>query len=232
MGGSVAEMKKNLTLVNSRWTADKARACYGDMEIKVLYPPVAGTFPDVPWEHKENGFVCIGRIAPEKEIDKIIGILGEVRAKGRDVHLHIIGSKENPDYYANIVRMAEANGLWITMDVDLPRDELAGLVALHRFGIHGTKEEHFGMAVAEMLQAGCIVFVPNGGGQQEIVAPCDYLTYRSHEDAVTKILQVLDSDEEQFRLRECLRPQRDLYSATHFVKKVREIVSDFLDESG
>ena len=35
--------------------------------------------------------------------------------------------------------------------------------------LHGMREEHFGMAPAEMARAGVIVWVPNGGGQMEIV---------------------------------------------------------------
>jgi glycosyltransferase involved in cell wall biosynthesis len=38
-----------------------------------------------------------------------------------------------------------------------------------RYGIHGMLDEHFGMAPAELAAAGCIVFVPNDGGQVEIV---------------------------------------------------------------
>ena len=42
-------------------------------------------------------------------------------------------------------------------------------MATHRYGIHGMREEHFGMAPAEMARAGAIVWVPRGGGQTEIV---------------------------------------------------------------
>ena len=42
-------------------------------------------------------------------------------------------------------------------------------MASHRYGIHGMREEHFGMAPAELARAGAIVWVPRGGGQMEIV---------------------------------------------------------------
>ena len=52
---------------------------------------------------------------------------------------------------------------------DASRDEVRALMATHRYGIHGMREEHFGMAPAELARAGCIVWVPRGGGQMEIV---------------------------------------------------------------
>ena len=62
-------------------------------------------------------------------------------------------------------------------------------MATHRYGIHGMREEHFGMAPAEMARAGCIVWVPRGGGQMEIVGREPVLMYDSEDDAVEKIVE-------------------------------------------
>jgi glycosyltransferase involved in cell wall biosynthesis len=93
-GFSFERMKQNLTLVNSNWTGTQVKARHG-IESTTLYPPVPGVFPDMPWAERENGFVCISRISPEKELDKIIDILAAVRAQGWPIHLHIIGTACN-----------------------------------------------------------------------------------------------------------------------------------------
>src|SRR3954470_11962361 len=64
-------LKHNLTLVNSNWTAGKLSECYA-IGSTTLYPPVPGEFPAVPWAEREDGFVCIGRFSPEKELEKVI----------------------------------------------------------------------------------------------------------------------------------------------------------------
>src|SRR5262249_40969327 len=104
-GFSAARMKQNLTLVNSAWTGTQVRAVHG-IESTVLYPPVAGEFPQQPWPEREAGFVCISRISPDKEIHKVIDIVGRVRARGHDVHLHLIGPVGDRAYYHDIRRQA------------------------------------------------------------------------------------------------------------------------------
>lgn len=218
-------MKQNLTLVNSDWTGTKVRERHGIGSV-TLYPAVAATFPHVPWADREDGFVCVGRWSPEKELDKVIDIVAALRARGRDVHLHLIGSAGDLRYVRGIRRRAQQHATWLFLEENLSRSALIRLVAAHRYGIHGMTEEHFGMAVAEMVGAGCIVFVPPGGGQQEIVNRDARLTYAAREEAVAKIMAVLDNSELQQTLRHDLALQRDLFSTARFVQCLRQIAKD------
>jgi glycosyltransferase involved in cell wall biosynthesis len=220
-------MKKNLTLVNSDWTGAKMRERHG-IESVTLYPAAAATFPDVPWVDRESGFVCVGRWLPEKELDKVIDIVAALRAHGQDVHLHLVGSVDDPHYIRRLRRRAYDHATWLFLEENLPRPALLRLVAAHRYGIHGMTEEHFGMAVAEMIGAGCIVFVPPGGGQQEIVNRDARLTYSTREEAVAKIVTVIEDSDVQQTMRHDLARQRDRFSTAHFVQRLRQIVKDAL----
>ena len=99
-------------------------------------------------------------------------------------------------------------------------------MATHRYGIHGMREEHFGIAPAELARAGCIVWVPRGGGQMEVVGHEPALMYDSDDDAVEKILRTLASPAEQDRLRQVLAGS-ERFSTAHFAEQVREIVNEF-----
>ena len=226
-GFSFDQMRQNLTLVNSAWTGSKVRERHG-IESIVLYPPIAADFPDIPWQERENGFVCIGRIAPEKELDKIIDILAWLRSGGSDLHLHLIGSRDDPrHYYERILRRVRANASWIFFEENVPRERLVRLVSTHRYGIHGMEEEHFGMAVAEMIQGGCIVFAPRGGGLTEIIGKEDRLLYGTREEAATKIIRAMTDADLRFSLRSHLSGQKSLFSVDHFIRRIREIVNEF-----
>lgn len=83
------------------------------------------------------------------------------------------------------------------MEEGIPREKLSELISSQKFGIHGHNFEHFGMAIAEMITGGCIVFSPNGGGQVEIVNGCKEVLYDDTEDAVEKIEGVLNDEELQ-----------------------------------
>jgi hypothetical protein len=111
------------------------------------------------------------------------------------------------------------------MHQNLSRAALAALVARQRYGIHGMLEEHFGMAPAEMVRAGCLVWVPDGGGQVEIVAD-PRLTYTSVDDAIAKIVRTLRDPHEEATLRKHLAAQAPRFSAERFMAQVRTAVAD------
>jgi hypothetical protein len=89
------------------------------------------------------------------------------------------------------------------------------------------REEHFGMAPAELARAGVIVWVPRGGGQMEIVGHEPALLYESDDDAVQKISATLASASEQQRLREKLASISEQFSTARFMEQVRTIVNEF-----
>ena len=100
----------------------------------------------------------------------------------------------------------------------------------HRYGIHAREKEPFGIAVAEMVKAGCITFVPNDGGQVEIVDHAA-LTYSSVEEASKKILTVLDSAELQCSLREHLSRAEKRFSVEAFTSGLVDATAEFLNSA-
>jgi glycosyltransferase involved in cell wall biosynthesis len=100
-------------------------------------------------------------------------------------------------------------------------------MARHRYGIHGMREEHFGMAPAEMALSGMIVWVPAGGGQMEIVGDEPGLVYANDEEAVERITRALSQPSEQDRLRAHLREQAKRFGTGRFIEDVRRIVAAF-----
>jgi len=220
---------EDMILSNSRWTAGIIHERHG-LATEVLYPPVAAKFPDVPPAARGSGFVCIGRIAPEKRVERMIEIVERVRARGHDVHLHVIGGLYGA-YGQQVRRLAQAREPWVILEGARYGAEKAHLLAGHRWGIHACQGEAFGIAVAEMVKAGCVTFVPAEGGQAEIV---DHpaLMYRSVDEAVAKIDAVLRTPALQAELRTHLADQGELFSAERFMVGIRQAVETFLATRG
>ena len=222
------DWKRNLTVANSEWTRDLLRERFG-VASNVVYPPVVGDFPAVPWSEREDGFVFIGRLVPEKGVHRVIEILGDVR-KEKPVHLHIIGRRERTAHAREIEELCRRNREWIHLEGEKYGPEKAEFLARHKYGISGCRSEAFGIAVAEMVKAGCLVWVPDGGGQTEILAHPE-LIYAGRDEAVAKIRGVLTEPEKQTRLRDHLRARAGLFSAERFVREMRVIVREFLEEN-
>jgi glycosyltransferase involved in cell wall biosynthesis len=95
-------LRDDLVVANSGWSANLVKQICGVDCAAVVYPAVWTEFPKVPWEEKEQAFVMIGRIAPEKQIERAIAILEAVRQRGYAIRLHLCGQIENDLYGRHI----------------------------------------------------------------------------------------------------------------------------------
>lgn len=227
-GGSREAWKKDLLVANSQWTRDLLRTRFG-VPSEVIYPPVAGEMSLTSWSERADGFVLMARLVPEKGILSVIEALREVR-RSRDVHLHILGRRDDAGHYRELERARRENADWVFLEGQVYGADKARFLAGHKFGISGCRQEAFGVAVAEMVRAGCLVWVPDGGGQTEIVAHPE-LIYAGRDEAVVKIRRVLADPEKQTWLRDHLRARAGLFSAERFVREMRALVWAFLKEN-
>jgi len=227
-GFSLDRLKRNVTLVNSDWTGGHVTRFLG-VPTQTLYPPVVDPAPGLPWNERANAFLTVGRISPEKEYERVMRILARVRERHPGLTLTIVGTRDQyaRRYLDQVLAQAAALGPWIQFREDISRDDVRALMASHKYGIHGMREEHFGMAPAELARAGAIVWVARGGGQMEVVGHEPALMYDTEDDAVKKILAVMADAAEQARLRDVLAATSDQFSTAHFVQRVRDIVNDF-----
>lgn len=218
--------RDDLLLANSQWTANLLRRRFSAKQVEVIYPPVVPISSHIPWQDRENGFVCLGRVSPEKQVDVIIDILRRVRARGHDIHLHIAGPVGLDPYGRKIAALCAQHQAWVYPEGTVYGARKSALLAGHRFGIHACPHEAFGIAVAEMASAGCVPFVPLGGGQVEIVTD-HRLCYQHVDDAVQKICELLESHDAHKAICRRLLARSEGFSPNRFVERLQASVSQF-----
>jgi glycosyltransferase involved in cell wall biosynthesis len=222
--------KRNLTLANSQWTRGILADVFG-VEAETVYPPVAGVGGSRPWPEREDGFVSVGRIVPEKNIPAMLEILDGVREKTGALHYHVLGQVPDGSYGRAVLEDFRARADWAALEGPVfgkaKDDRLAG----HKFGLAGCRHEAFGIAVAEMVRAGMIVWVPEGGGQVEIVDHPE-LIYKDAADAAAKIERVMRSPERQAALLSHLARRSAIFSAKKFMDEMRAAAARFLETHG
>lgn len=220
-------LKNGKYFVNSDWMGEIVENLY-DIHTKTIYPPVkVNELPHIDWENKERGFVSIGRITPRKNILRNIDIIREIHKYNSDFHIHIIGSAYEPNYYQKVQEIASQSD-FIYLEDEVSREELIELVASHRYGIHGKEYEHFGIAVAEIVAAGGIPFVPNSGGQREIVGFIPELMYGTVNDAVTKIEKVVNNRALQQDIQNRLPSASERFGSERFKNTLQDEVKRYL----
>jgi glycosyltransferase involved in cell wall biosynthesis len=209
-------------LANSAWTADAVEAAYGRRPA-VLHPPVDPVPDPRPWAEREDGIVVLGRLAPDKRVLRAVRIADGVRARGHDIHLHLVGSVSPANRgYVRRVAAAAADREYVHLDRDAPRERVERLLATHRYGLACKPGEHFGMAVAECVAAGMVVFAPDTGGQREVLDGRADRLFDSTPDAVATVAGAIRRGD---------RPTlpRDRYASTRFRAAVRETVDAVLE---
>ena len=220
------KQKNNIFIaVITKW-ATKVVKDFFHTEPIVLYPPVPESPIVVPWEKKENGFIWVGRFTPEKKMEKVVKIIKKVREQGLNMNFHIIGVKTDPAYFKLIKKYQKRYKHWIYIEKNKDEASKLELISKYRYGINGRENEPFGIAIAEVVKAGCILGVPKGGGQIEIVNHED-LIFSSEKDAVAKIVNTLSNKKRQYELLEHLKEQTEKFAVDRFRKKVRELVEGF-----
>ena len=215
----MAGLEAHRTLVNSRFTAE-AWCRLGRVEAEIVYPPVPPLGEGRPWDERaEHRMIYLGRLLPFKGIERIARIVEKVREEGVPMTLTLVGAWCCSRKDRRKLERALSGYDWIEWCGVLPRRRLIELVTQSRYGLHGMEGEPFGIAVAEMQAAGCVVFAPSRGGPAEILAEPGQL-YENETDAVEKILSVVRSPERQMELHTRAAGRAGLFSSEQFMAEM------------
>ncbi|MDB9249145.1 glycosyltransferase [Halorubrum ezzemoulense] len=215
-------------VANSEWTAEIAAERLGT-DVSVVYPPVyTDDINPKPWSDRKNRILTIGRITPYKNIMRNIEIVSRLRDQGHSIHYDIVGppenNKESKDLLKKVKRSVAKNS-FISYHGEVSRGELVEMLSSYKYGLHGMDNEHFGIAVAELVAGGTIPFVPRGGGQCEVVGDTEAVLYDSIEEAVEKINQILNDEELQEKVQTRLPNVDTRFGRDRFQEEMRELVN-------
>jgi glycosyltransferase involved in cell wall biosynthesis len=224
-GYSVQRMRANITLTNSRWSAAEIERTLA-IPAQVLRPPVPGRFRPQPWERREQAVAVVSRFVPEKQIEMAIDAVRLLRRDGEELRMHLIGSARHSasSPYADRLRRSAAAEPWLELHEDLSRSELVELLCRCRYGLHPMANEPFGIAVAEMVRAGCIPLTRRSGGAVEIV-PDDRLRFDSPAEAAQRLRELSASAQLRDEIRAQLERSAEALTEESFSREMRALVA-------
>lgn len=174
----------------------------------------------------------LGRLAPDKGLEEIIGALGLLR--GTKLRMRLVGAG-HPDYVDSLRRRAEASGVMEMIDWPRYREDTDGLIRLSHFGVlPSTAPEAFGMSNLEFMAEGRPIICTGNGAQPE------YITDR-REGIIVNPGDIRGLAEEMRRLASDRNLRVNLGRAArqrfenelgwpHFIAKLKQVY--FLDFSG
>ena len=104
------------------------------------------------------------------------------------------------------------------------RGGITGALPLHQLPLGAL--ERVDMAPAELARAGALVWVPNGGGQVEIVDERE-LVFDEEAEAADRIAAAISDPARERRLRDALGARAEGFSTARFIMALRRIVAEF-----
>ena len=220
---------KTVKIANSKWTRDNIKKDQKETNTIVIYPPV-NTYKTRESNKDEFNIVSLSRISPDKYIETTISNFNALRKRNQKLTLSIIGSTKNCDKYY-VKHIKELCGLNESIEIylDVSESTKKTLLCKATYGLHSMPKEHFGIAIVEMMSFRMIPFVPNGGGQIEVVNN-EMLTYSSKNDLLQKFELVLNNSKLRRRIsNECYQRAQD-FSEEIFMNKFSFLVSEIIGQ--
>ncbi len=178
-----------LSIVNSRWTANHIRSIWG-VEVHVVYPAVdTRSFDGFALDSRDDIVISVAQFRPEKDHALQLRAMAALRVLWRErfgkaatpPRLVMIGSVRNAGDAEIVARLKElaaslslTEGREFEFALNLPFAALKGYLARARVGLHTMWNEHFGIGVVELMAAGVVTIAHNSGGpRMDIVVPCE-----------------------------------------------------------
>ena len=139
----------------------------------------------------------------------------------------MIGSESNEEYAEHIRSLCDTVPQ-ITYEGEVSRSRYSQLIQGHRYGIHTKSEEQFGITLAEMIAGGVIPFIPDGGGQREIIENESTLLWNSPAECIENIESVLNDPQREQNVIDSLPDIKQRFGKQRFqnniINMVREII--------
>lgn len=202
-------------LANSTFTAERVAQLWrvATEEIAVLPPPFHAIPNGRGSTERAATVVSLGAFLPAKRQDEQLLIAAQMP----DVQFVLAGRSTRRPYMTQLRRRAtRLTNVVLRVDPsDGERDELLRGAAVF---LHTRRGEHYGIAIAEAISAGCVPVVHDSGGARDLVAShAGLCLFGDMDEAVTRLRAVLTmTDDERAVVCRDLQAGLEVASAAAF----------------
>lgn len=178
-----------VVLANSSFTAERVERIWGVLQrdVEVLRPPFHAVAQGPEPVDRAEHVVSLGAFVPAKRQDEQVAIARSMP----ETRFVLAGRSTRRPYMARLRRSA-SRAANVTLEIDPTDAERDDLLRSAAVFLHTRRGEHYGIAIAEAISAGCVPVVHDSGGARDLVAShAEWCLYSTSADAVTRLRAVL-----------------------------------------
>lgn len=221
--------RRNLTIPSTKFIRGVLEEAYG-ITGEVVYPAALPdeALPETPaWEKREFLIVALGRLAPDKNYLRLLELFRAIHGRFPESRLVIIGRIGDSGYARNLQHAAAESGLPVQFVTDADNEVVRANLSRARFLLHAKEFEHFGIALVEAANYGCLPLAHDSGGAPEIL-PSVLLRYRGEEELVKNVTRICTDDELRRNVRSELLAGLDRFRLPAFEAGLDRLLTPFL----
>ena len=196
-------------------------------------PSLAQTRRRYPFFH-EKSFIFIGRLGPEKSVDRLISGFAQAHYRQNDLKLIIVGDGPGREEYERQVRELRL-GTAVHFTGRLSPQELYTQGLLHHAlaNVTASTTETFGMTVVEAMACGTPSIVANVPGISELTAKTGYTFEQNDLTSLEQTLvHVANHPEERERYVQACRVRVKEFDSLRIAKRFSNLYAEILTRRG
>lgn len=201
-------------MVNSSFTKNELALVLPSLKTELLYPPCCGVFDnDDFWKNCDNDkvsindydggvdddddlpiqIVSLSQFRPMKRHIDQIKIVSKLKFKGIKVSLKMIGgvSEDQKKYINHLKEVAKTHQVQLQIISNATQNDINRIFAKSHIGLHTMHNEHFGIAVVDMISAGLLVMAHRSGGPLLDIIKDERFLFEDVDDCCFKLNSLL-----------------------------------------
>jgi len=182
------------------------------------------------WDVEKNHILCVARIVQKKGHDLLINAISNLKAESENLVFHMIGQKSDTIWFQNLqslLKEKEINNVLFHPPTD--RVELLKYYQASDFYVQPSRDEPFGLAVAEAGSCGLPVLSTKSGGPEVIITDETGILVDADENGITEGLRQMITLHMSFDRDRISASVRDRFSTGQKQKNLTELYNRILN---